>query len=229
MSAPVEIIERIKKLLRLARSSNQHEAQLALQRAMALAAEYRVAIDALNPDASAPSVTHQDTETLSRLSYDRKFAALIVQRFFRVKPIARYGTCVVNGLNRAGEKLSFVGTASDIEISLYVYHFLVRHFSFCWRNHRARCRNRYSFVEGMFQGIYTKLLEAEPAAGEPDRKGTELVVSMKGYIDRHIGKTESKEMASGTADAARYAGYVQGRNTQICPAIKTRATVLALE
>ena len=53
MSATPEVIEKIKKLLRLARSSNPHEAQLALQRAMALAREHDVAVEGLNPDEQA--------------------------------------------------------------------------------------------------------------------------------------------------------------------------------
>ncbi|MBI5768723.1 MAG: DUF2786 domain-containing protein [Verrucomicrobia bacterium] len=211
MSAPAEIVEKIKKLLRLARSANPHEAQLAMQRALQLAEEHRVAVDGLNPDAATPLITHQDTDSLARLGYDRNFAALIVKRFFRVRPIVRGAIHVVDGWPRAGEKLSFVGTTSDIEIALYVYHFLVRHFAFCWRKHRGRLRNRYSYVHGMFEGLYHKLVEAEPPAPERQAEGTELALSMDGYIAQHIGKIESKGMADPSADAARWAGFIRGR------------------
>ncbi len=223
MTAPAEIIEKIKKLLRLARSSNPHEAQLAMQRAMQLAEEYRVTVDSLNPDAAAPSITHQDTDTLSRLGYDRRFAALIVTRFFRVHPVVCSAVRIVDGWPTAGEKLSFVGTATDIEVALYVYHFLVRNFAYCWRKHRGRLRNRYSFVHGMWIGLRTKLAEAEPPAAEPQVKGTELQLSVAGYIAQHIGKTENKSMSSPSAQAALYAGYIHGRRTEIRSAIKPAA------
>ncbi|MBI5771895.1 MAG: DUF2786 domain-containing protein [Verrucomicrobia bacterium] len=223
MSAPAEIVERIKKLLRLARSANPHEAQLAMQRALQLAEEHRVAVDALNPDAMAPLLTHQDTDSLARLGYDRRFAAIITQRFFRVRPVVRFAVHVVDGWPRGGEKLSFVGTASDIEIALYVYHFLVRHFGYCWRLHRGRLRNRYSYVHGMFEGLYTKLADAEPPAAERKARGTELALSMDGYIAQHIGETSSKGMADPSAAAARYAGYIRGRQTEIRNAVKAPA------
>lgn len=220
MSAPANVIERIKKLLRLARSSNPHEAQLAMQRALQLAEEYHVAVDALNPDAAKPTITHQDTDTIARLGYDRRFAALIVQRFFRVQPVVCAAIRRINGWPRAGQKLSFVGMATDIEIALYVYHFLVQHFAYCWRKHRGRLRSRYSFMHGMWRGLHAKLAEAEPAAAERKVTGTELQISVNGYIAEHIGKIQYDRLGDPTAQAALYAGYVQGRRTEIRSAIK---------
>lgn len=228
MSVPSEILERIKKLLRLARSSNPHEAQAAMQRAIALAEEYRISIEGLNPDAQAPSLTHEDTESLKKLTYDRKFAALIVQRFFRVRAIARSAIHTVDGRLTLGRKLSFVGSASDIDVALYVYGFLVSHFGFCWRRHRGRVRNRYSYIEGLFQGLYSKLEQAEPQ--HPNSTGKELAISMDDYVKKHIGETESTSMPNGEAAAARWAGYLQGKNTEIRPAVKAAAPApLALQ
>lgn len=225
MNAPAEIIERIKKLLRLARSANPHEAQLAMERAMALAEEYRISVDALNPDAAVPSIIHRDSETFARLSHDRTFASLIVKRFFRVRAI----TCSAirrdrNGWPTVGQKLSFVGTSSDVEIALYVYHFLVQHFAYCWRKHRGRVRNRYSFVHGMFQGLYAKLAESEPPAENRPAKGTELALSMEAYLGEHFGTLSTKPMADPSAHAAAWAGYQQGRKTEIRNAVKGGAT-----
>jgi hypothetical protein len=223
MNAPTEIIDKIKKLLRLARSANPHEAGLAMQHALRLAEEYHVAVDSLNPDAAKSTITHQDTDTLARLTYDRHFAALLVKRFFRVRPIACGAVHVIDGWPTCGQKLSFVGTASDIEIALYVYHFLVRHFSYCWRHHRGRMRNRYSFVAGMYHGIFAKLHEAEPPAADRKVTGTELSLSIDGYLAQHFGELKTLKMADALATAAAYAGYVQGRNTEIRPAVKPGA------
>ena len=68
MSATPEILEKIKKLLRLARSANQHEAQLALARALELARAHDVAVDSLNADEQAKekTITHGDTEARQR-------------------------------------------------------------------------------------------------------------------------------------------------------------------
>lgn len=224
------IIEKIKKLLRLARSSNPHEAALAMQRALALAEEHRIAIEGINPDQSAPAFAHRSGKVFARMSHDQTFASLIVQRFFRVKAITK--GCVrvdKHGWPCAGEKMTFVGTESDLEIAFYVFDFLTHHFAYCWRKHRGRCRNRYSFIHGMFVGLHSKLSESEPPAPARSSKGNELELSMKAYIAEHFGELKTKGMPDAKAQAARWAGYVQGRKTEIRPGIKqTETTPLAL-
>ena len=155
MSAPTDIIEKIKKLLRLARSSNPHEAQLAMQRAMELAREHDIAVDSLNPDnqVKQKTVSHQDTGAKARLSYDQRYALVICQRFFHVTPVTRQKIQRDGIYARLRNFITFVGTSSAIEIALYVFGFLVQHFAYCWRKYRGRLSNRHAFIEGMFQGF----------------------------------------------------------------------------
>lgn len=224
MSASADIIDRIKKLLRLARSSNPHEAQQALARAMALAAEHRVEIEGLNPDESekAKATTHRDTEPESRLSYDKRYALAICRAFFRISTVEVECIRVVNGWPARGVKIMWVGTRSDIEIGEYVYAFLVRHFAWCWRTYRGRFRNRQAYVHGMYIGLRVKLAEQMPPKETREAKGNELVVAdQKAYIAAVIGKTTSKPMGAPdhAAKAAEYAGYLEGRKTEIRAAV----------
>lgn len=213
-------IDKIKKLLRLARSSNQHEAALAMKRAVELAAAHQVEIDGLDPDDDASRITHREDETLSRMPYDRTFASFICRRFFRVEPIQCDVIRMVRGWPKKGYQMRWVGTESDVEIARYVYQFIYRHFAFCWRKHRGRCRNRYSFVKGMYQGLYTKLLEAEPSAPLRKVKGTEIQTSFDAYIAQHFGKVTTSSMKDASANAAMMRGFFQGRKTNINPAVK---------
>ena len=224
------IIEKIKKLLRLARSSNPHEAALAMQRALALAEEHRIVIEGINPDRPAPAFAHQSGKIFGRLPHEHQFAALIVQRFFRVKSINQACVRVTqDGWPRDGQKMTFVGTASDLEIALYVFDFLTFHFAWCWRKHRGRCRNRYSFLYGMYVGLHSKLAETEPPAPERQARGTELELSMKNYLAEHFPNLKTHRMPNASAQAAQWAGYAQGRKTEIRPGIKhTETTPLAL-
>jgi len=224
------IIEKIKKLLRLARSSNPHEAALAMQHALALAEEHRISIEGLNPDQAAPAFTDRAGKAFARLSHEQLFASAIVQGFFRVKVITQRCLRVdKTGWPRRGEKMIFVGTESDLEIAWYVFDFLTVHFAYCWRKHRGRCRNRYSFMSGMAAGLYSKLAESVPLTPERQAKGNELVLSMEAYIANNFGKLEARHMPSASAQAAANAGYVQGRKTEIRPAIKqTEPAPLAL-
>ena len=225
------VIERIKKLLRLARSSNPHEAALAMQRALALAEEHRIAVETLDPDRAAPSFTHQSGRTFVRVSHDQRFAALIVHRFFRVHTLIE--NCVRvdrHGWPSNGQKMTFIGTESDVEIAIYVFNFLTHHFAWCWRKHRGRCRHRYSYVHGMFIGLWSKLSDAEPSMPERQTKGNELELSMRSYIAEHFGELErTGKLPKAKARAAAWAGYVQGRKTEIRPGIKqTESSPLAL-
>lgn len=231
MNAPAEILEKIKKLLRLARSSNPHEAALAMEKALALAAEHRVAVDQLDPDHQADRVTHRDHEDLlSKLPHEHQFAARILQRFFRVRCIIRgkWHSPATRWRPVKRQYLTVVGTTSDAEIALYVLGFLVHHFRFCWRKHRGRCRNRPSFMHGMFLGLYSKLSEAEPKAPEATVTNRALVVSFDAYVAQHIGKTEDVKMADPTAAAAVNAGWVQGRKTEILGGLKPSSSTLSL-
>lgn len=234
MNACPEIIERIKKLLRLARSSNPHEAKLALARAMELAREHRVAVEGLNPDNAAKekATTHRETVCVSRVNYDKRYALLIVRNFFRVTPVEVQKIILVKGWPKSAWKIVFVGSVSDIEIGLYVYAFLTHHFNFCWQ-HRAeiatargnagRLRNRHAFVHGMMLGIFSKLSEQMPAEKSAEATGLELMVqSHHGYISAVIGETSSHKVGAPdhAAHASAWAGYQAGLNTEIRPALK---------
>lgn len=226
MSASPEIIDRIKKLLRLARSANPHEAQLAMQRALELARDHDVAVEGLNPDEQAKekTVTHRDTEARQRMSYDKEYAVRIVGAFFHVSPVFnRKIVTPADGWPYEVQFVTFVGTASDCEIAIYVYDFLVHHFAWCWRKHRGRLRNRRAYVDGMFQGLFRKLHDALPEPTERQVRGNELaLVEHDNYIAAWIGATEAKKFGRPDHDAhaARWAGYLQGQKTNIAPAIK---------
>lgn len=230
MNASAEIIEKIRKLLRLSRSSNPHEARLAMQRALEMAREHDVSIEGLNPDEQSKekTITHRSTADYRRIDYDKEYAVRICSRFFRITPIFVTDLAIRNGWPVEVKRVTFVGTKSDLEIAFYVYGFLTHHFAFCWRKYRGRFRNRRAYVDGMFYGIYSTMEESEP-----ERTGTELVISdHKSYISAVIGSTTASayHRPDHEASAAAWAGYVQGRKTNICTALKSSdgESILAL-
>lgn len=236
MSASAEIIEKIKKLLRLSRSSNPHEAQLALQRALELARAHGIAVDGLNPEEQAKekTITHQDSDHAQRMSYDARYAATICTRFFRVHAVERAKLVLFDGWPTRVIYLMFVGTASDVEIALYVYNFLKHHFGYCWRKFRGRLRNRQAYVYGMMCGLYSKLEQAEPEPAPTEVKGNELALdARKNYIAAIVGETTKRDINPPDSDAhsARWAGFVQGQKTNILNPLKEgeRTVTLALK
>ena len=225
MSVPTDIIEKIKKLLRLSRSSNRHEAELALARALELARQHAIAIDTLNPDDAVreKQTTHRDTAAEARLSYDKRYALAIVRHFFRVSTVEVQCLREWRGRQRFGVKVIFVGTRSEIEISIYVFGFLVAHFARCWRKVQGKFRNRQAFVHGMYLGVWSKLEELR----ESEPKGMELVLAgHDAYIQATIGETEKKEVNHAPDHKARgaaWAGFLEGKNTQLHGALRPAA------
>lgn len=232
MNAPKEILAKIAKLLRLAKSSNPNEAAAALAKAMELAAEHRVALDSVSTDEAeeAKRTSHHETELFERLSYDRKFAMMIVREFFRVEPVLVQGIREDRyGFPRVGTRITFVGAQCDLTIAIYVYDFLLQRFRYCWTHHRGRLRSRPSFVEGMFQGICSRLDEARPQTAREE--STALVLSFKKYIGDNFGPTQPTkvDLPDTDASAARVAGFGHGRRTEIrTPLGDSAAATLAL-
>ena len=222
------ILEKIKKLLRLARSANPHEANLAMQNAMKLAAEHQIAVEGINPDEQQAAITDQTSRGFIQLTYDRHFAALIVQRFFNVSVVIRPKIIVVDGWPKGGKALAFVGKQVDIDIALYVYVFLTRRFAYCWNHHRGRARNRRAFIEGMFRGIWAVLLEAQPPE-EPHKPGL-ILAERDAYIRAHFGDTSAHKAphSDKLAAAAAFAGFLHGRNTKIRTPLERPAETLRL-
>ncbi len=110
------------------------------------------------------------------------------------------------------QSIIFAGRTFELEIALYIFKFLCGHFDRTWRTKRGRCRNRQSFVWGMYRGLFDKLDEQMPK--EPQREG--IVLSRQHYLnklfpDMYTQPAEKPEVA----DKAAMAGYIEGQNTEL--------------
>jgi hypothetical protein len=203
----------IKKLLRLNRSSNPHEAALALQKAREIAVRHRIDLQSVNPDEDQKTITHQDIATDKRLVCERKYAMIIVQEFFRV-------SCVFVP-SSADPHVVMIGTITDLEIANYIYVFLVRHFRFCWRHHRGRLRNRPAFMRGLFVGLFSKLQRAQPPI--EDRA---LVCTHEAYKRQLFsqGLVPMRPAKNWRNSQAFHVGWIHGQQIEIRDGIKSAAT-----
>lgn len=149
MTEDDRILDKIKKLLRLSRSSNPHEAALALQRAMELAQANGVRLASIDPDDEVAGIRHKERAE-TRLHYEKRLAISLVQDFFSVR--------IIRGWNH----LKIVGRAPDIQVAEYAYVYLVRACRLCmsaWeKEETAACRRvtinkRRSFILGFMEGV----------------------------------------------------------------------------
>lgn len=201
-----EAIDRIKKLLRMKRGGTQGEIENALAAAARIAREHGIDMAGINPDEpDRDRLTHAEDVLKTRLPLEAKFAAAILVNYFSVE------ICMVKGRRY---RVVFIGTAWDCEVARNVFIFLQRHFRYAW-SHREnrRLKNREAFLDGMYQGLAYKLHQQKP-------QGEELVLASaarKNYLAKLFPDAEDALLPDedSNADAARWAGMLAGKDTEI--------------
>jgi hypothetical protein len=158
------LVNKIKGLLRLATSSNQHEAELALSRAHALCVKHELDMASLNAFEDKPTnepVTKGQTILGKRMSICQHYVSHILQDFFNVRVI-------YSGGRYLGKTINFVGRKRDIELAEYLNQFLNAEFLRLWNKYYTEnevngitLRHRGGFLYGLKQGLSEKLSESQ--------------------------------------------------------------------
>lgn len=161
-----DLVNKIKGLLRLATSSNQHEANLAMQRAKALAVKHEIEIATLDafsdgkPKNSEP-ITKDSLNLGKRMSISQHLVSRILQDYFNIRVI-------YSGGRWSGRSITFVGRKSDIELAQFLNEHLNNEFLRLWRkyyseneNRGVTLRDRPGFLVGLSQGLSQKLDESQ--------------------------------------------------------------------
>jgi len=217
------IIEKIKKLLALATSSNEHEARLAAEKANELLIRHNLKMQDL---ADTESVYDKSVAfEAARLKAHSRYVFSILQKHFFVVAVRsrRYDT---RWLSPGRTVVYLVGEETNLQVAQYVYGFLDYQFPALWRQFsqtspRSRQRNYYA---GLHAGLNEQLAVRRRAV-ESD---TGLVVvndpNLRPAVKRLMGKTtgggESK--TKGRASRAFSAGLHDGRALQIRRGITER-------
>lgn len=215
MTERENILEKIRKLLRMKHGGTPDEIATALRLAQELADKHDIDLNSVNPDDAMREkpITHTDETCGRRVSWESKYSGLVCQQFFKVR--------VFQSVNDLGTKyvMRFVGEAWDIEIAIYVYRFLCGHFRREWNYNSGRCRNRRAFMWGMYIGLCDKL-----ASRLPDVENKFALVKSDralAYIKDNFGDLSSTSAKpDDDATKARLLGLMAGRNTEIRGGVK---------
>lgn len=153
-----EILDRIAKLLALAESSNQHEAQAAMSAAQRLMLRYNIEEVQRN---TARVYTHRQIgEPTGRASEAERLLSAVLAEFFFVEVIRVPVWRPLEG--RRGTVIELCGTPANIELAEYVHSFLTHTAERLWREHRREHglkgnSGRQSFLAGVISGFRNKL------------------------------------------------------------------------
>ena len=152
-----KIMLRVKKLMALAQSHNQHEAEAAMAKAHEFIAKYNVDILARDEKRHFVSV-FVGRPALRHVREDYHLSSLL-QDFYFVYGI--WVTAYVIGKGKMGRVLEISGTVQNVRIGSYVYGFIKRFIDSKWHKYnKTKGLSRYrktDFAVGIIEGFRSKL------------------------------------------------------------------------
>jgi hypothetical protein len=153
------VLDRIRKLLALAGSSNQHEAEIAMRKAHELMLRHNIEETAARVERNY-EVRHLGDPSRRGTRVDSDVAGLLAEFFFvKVIRVPVY----LPRLGKSGKVYEIAGTRANVEMASHVYAFLLATAERLWNENRgdARVRNgrdRLAYQSGVVGGFREKLL-----------------------------------------------------------------------
>jgi hypothetical protein len=151
------LLVRIQKLMALAESSNQHEAELAMTKANELMTRFNIS--------SIKNKTKRSYESLFvgkpslRQTRDTRSLSILLNKFYYVECI--WVPAYVVEKDKMGRVLELSGTPQNIQIAEYVYYFVRSFIDSQWKKYKKEKKishhRRADFAEGIIDGFQFKL------------------------------------------------------------------------
>jgi len=208
------IAKRIAKLLRLAESPHQAEAEAAILKAHELATAHGLEVERCRDSDIATSLDTDITEVVEQKRYTtrlHRWARSIIREYF-------YVTAIVSNT-----RIWWIGTATNIEIARHVFAFLCRECRRCLKKNKKQLRSknaRDEFINAFFIALNWKLSQAQ----KTDNTAALVCLHDKAtaeYIAKHYPETTKAKALQRPRknQTAQYLGWQDGYNTNIRTAI----------
>ncbi len=209
-SARMRVVARVQKLLALAESSNQHEAELAASTAQRIMLKYNLDLQGSEAGDSGGCAYLWLGEPTGRIQpHQRVLAGLLLTHFFvQVIWIPVYRPLE----GKHGSVIEVCGRPENLAMAEYVHAFVLRTIERLWREHKRATdvrsdRDRRSFLAGAVAGLSEKL-RAQRAVAQ--REGLVWVGDARvcDYFRRRHPHTRS----AGRRTRANAAAYSKGKS-----------------
>jgi Protein of unknown function (DUF2786)/SprT-like family len=205
-SAFDRILARIRKLLALAGSENQHEAELAMKKAHELMLRHNIEVTTAH--ASAGYEVRYLGDPAKRVNRVESDIVVLLAEFFFVKVIR-----VPVYLPRTGKRGSvfeIVGTRPNVEMAAHVYAFLLATAERLWTENRTdkrvrSGRDRLAYQAGVVRGFREKL-----GTERTELRGTGLVWVGDAGLDRYY-RARHPRITTRTRQVRVNAAHAAGR------------------
>jgi hypothetical protein len=218
------VLERIAKLLALAESPNEHEAQAAMSAAQRLMLKHNIEA-AVSGVRAVHCYRHLGKPTGRVSEHERRLAMLLDEHFF-VQVIWVPVWRVAEG--KRGSVLEACGSRDSVELAAYVYDFLMYTAEALYRDDRKRRRDRThaarrKFLAGVISGFHERLTR------ERTRSEAEGLVwvgdaEVREYFRRRHPHVRWARHSVSTSGEAYTRGQTAGRNIVLHRGVKGGAT-----
>ncbi|MGK4302800.1 DUF2786 domain-containing protein [Shewanella xiamenensis] len=206
-----KVLDKLKKLLRLAESSNPHEAALALSRAQKLMQEHGIDSDA--PELAG--VCESTIDALTKAQTPTQYFHCLVDMVAKV-----FGCTYYFQRTFINMQVVFIGHDERPVIAGYVLTVLERQLSKARRDFINSLSNRMkkttktkradNFCEGWCMGVYRKI----EAFALTEKEQSELI-EYKNKTELTCRESRSAKSAGRSTDESRYKGYVAAKDVTL--------------
>jgi hypothetical protein len=222
------MLEKVRKLLSLAGSQNEHEALLAMQKANDLIEKYN--IERIEQNRAAGFVYAIINHKKKRVeNYQRRICSILQEHFFVDVIYSNLYDPITRETHRTIELL---GTAENVQIAEYVYHFLMNQMEVLWKSYQRKKtttirKNKRSYRLGVLKGFHDKLNEQAAGrsngyraeAGAENSRGALILAqdrALKEFIRTRFPRLSTLRVGGTRIDRGTFqAGMVDGKTLNL--------------
>lgn len=207
-----EILSKIKKLLALSGSPNEHEARLAAERANELLLRHNLSMQDVESKSEEDGYIKYGIERPSRLMIEETVILMILQRHYFVRVV----TTVRNGKTL----VYLLGSKTNVEVATYVHSYLLAKMKECWltykkenaKEERSRKPWAFGFKEGLDAQLDAQKKKVEQSMALVLKEDKALVQ----FSRKEFPNTRTSSVRTGARDSmAQAAGFEAGKRMKI--------------
>jgi phage-related protein len=216
----IKLLDKVKKLLALAQSSNEHEAGLAMRRVQELFAQHNLE---RVPTLERSQYVHQIVAEGKKRknAWEQRIISILIEFFF-VEIIILHQ---FNAQTQKSEQVfEIIGTRENVLMAEYVYFFLLQQLeSFSKKIKNISGRERASYRLGILEGFSQKLSVKEESQRDPKAQSIARALvlfkndpAMESYLKEIYPRLSFRKNASRLVDTAAFkAGQQIGKSLVI--------------
>lgn len=216
------VLDKVQKLLKLAESSNAHEAELATLKANELLIKHSLS----HVDTQKEETIYLDRPLVYPRSNSKLVAIYEILTHFLVRPVISHGHKQCS--------LEICGPKTNVILARYVAEFLDRQLEYLWLETKKEAglqgqRAKNSFMLGVASGFHEKMRKSEETL-EPTNKKSLTIVKKQlevnlNIVYKRLGSTRSTHQMD---HQARNAGIEKGKKLSINKGVEGGSSNLSL-